>query len=170
MIAGIQEYAQDLGYEVVLAKSPREALTRNNERISQGGYFTVMIVDLQLGKDDEFKGGWEFLEKAEMNNSTVVVVMTKHADPHRIEVPLKIPHRALWTFKLKYDVDDVQAVYDLLKTQASGTTHDQGLVAESQSDLAILDDLPQIAASGLPVLITGPSGSSKEHFAMPSPI
>src|ERR1051326_925238 len=164
-VDGIREYAKSLGYEIVQATSPQEALARNREKVLARKYFTVMIVDLQLGRDDEFRGGWDFLEKTQLDDATVVVVLTKHADPYRTPVPLKIARRGLWTFKLKYDPDDMDAVRALLATQARGAARDETFIAESPSDLAILDDLPRIAASGLPVLITGESGSSKEKYA-----
>ncbi len=154
--------AANMGYEVQLAERVADAL-RYCETVD---CISVAIVDLRIGEEDvTFTGGWQFLEKAKLAPDTQVIIFTGHQEPGNLQVepPKKIGVSYCFFRKgLGYE-----PVFKVLRDQLvrHGAKQTGGIVHESDADKSRLADFPMIAASGLPVLITGPSGCGKENEA-----
>lgn len=160
----IVQAAEDIGYEVVSAEDVETALDlcRNRPDIA------VAIVDLRIRPDEDFTAGWDFLKKANLPDATQVIVFTGHEDRSKLDALRKNPPKDVNTgFLVLHKSGGERRLFEVLDQQLARHNDRQtgGIKHASKEDLQRKADLPMIAASGLPVLITGPTGSGKEHVA-----
>lgn len=155
--------AKDIGYEVKDATRVADAL----QICREDGDISVAIVDLRIGPDDEkWDEGWRFLEEAKFSASTQIVILTGHVEPGELarKPPRNIDIRYEFCRKGLYAEERVPKVlqdqYEKHQAARKGE-----VVIESAADQQLYADLEMIARSGLPVLITGPSGCGKENVA-----
>ena len=160
----IAREAEGMGYEVLLAADVDTALQHCREQPN----IAVAIVDLRIGSDDDFTAGWNFLEKANLSDAAQVIVFTGHKDRSKLEALRRNPPKDVNTgFLILHKSSDEDRLFAVLEQQLARHNDRQigGIKLVSKEDLQRKADLPMIAASGLPVVITGPTGSGKEHVA-----
>lgn len=159
----IAQAAEDMGYEVVSAENVETALDlcRNRPDIA------VAIVDLRIRPDEDFTAGWDFLKKANLPDATQVIVFTGHEDRSKLDALWKNPPKDVNRGFIVLHKSHERRLFQVLDQQLARHNDRQtgGIKHASKEDLQRKADLPMIAASGLPVLITGPTGSGKEHVA-----
>jgi DNA-binding NtrC family response regulator len=162
--AEVIKVIETTGYEFQIAKDVKTALQLCRERPD----IAVAIVDLRIGPENDFTAGWDFLEEAKLSSDTQVIVFTGHEDRLAVEALRRKPPKNLpYSYLLLRKDEDEDRLFDVLKQQLDHYNAKQtgGIIHESKEDIQRKADLPMIAASGLPVLITGPSGCGKEHVA-----
>jgi DNA-binding NtrC family response regulator len=160
----IIKVAKKMGYEVGLTEEVSDALRYCKDHPD----IAVAIVDLRIGSEQDFTAGWDFLEQAKLSSDTQVIVFTGHPDASAVETLKKEPPKKIGaSYRLLHKSEDQDLLFSILEQQLDHykTKQSGGIVLESKDDLQRQADLPMIAASGLPVLITGPSGCGKEHVA-----
>ncbi len=151
----------------------------------RGGAFDVIVTDLRMPSSagepdvdaDGGNAGMIVLQAAaDLQPEAKAVMVTAHGDPRTIREALKI--RGAFDFVEKpLDLDVFRAVVNraaeqvLLRHEAGELKHlvqdggFEGIVATSGAMLSILDKVRKLAASKLPVLITGESGTGKDLIA-----
>jgi DNA-binding NtrC family response regulator len=153
-------YAEQHGYSIKHAVTPEKAL----EYYMTEPPFTVMIVDLRLGREDRsYQKGWEFVRQTKRSLDTLVVIFTGHEDPQTLTVPYSAVEGR--TFVLLQKGKDEQRLAKILCDHAYRFHNSSQVISASKKDKELRASLPLIAASGLPVLITGGTGLGKEWVA-----
>jgi two-component system response regulator AtoC len=157
------------GFEVSVASSLAEA----NERLAEGQP-DVVVVDLMLGSDD----GFDLLRRVRRDlPETKVLVMTSYGT---IETAVAAMKLGSYDFiKKPFDLDEMLAAVrnavhtstlerrvDYLAQRERSRHETRALVWEDPRTRALVSEIDVIASNSVPmVLITGESGTGKQHVA-----